>query len=139
MIIGDAAVNVHGYTRAAEDLDIWYNPSAENFKMLIRSIGDFGFDTTPLGNLESYDSKGFIRLPVEPFFIELLAIIDGKLDFEYTYKKAIQFDFHGISVPVIGYDELIKTKLCQGGQKIWRTSLNSKKEEARNTSSLPGT
>jgi len=30
LIIGGAAVNIHGYTRATGDLDIWYNPSTEN-------------------------------------------------------------------------------------------------------------
>lgn len=34
IIIGGVAVNVHGFTRATGDLDIWYNPSKENFHRL---------------------------------------------------------------------------------------------------------
>ena len=111
LIIGGAAVNVHGYTRATGDLDIWYDSSNENFLLLVKSIQDFGFDISPIGNLENYELKGFIRLPVEPFFIELLSVIDGKLDFDQTYQNSIQFDFHGVPVPVIGYDELIQNKI----------------------------
>ncbi len=111
LIIGGVAVNVHGYTRATGDLDIWYNPSKENFQRLISSIQSFGFDVSPIENLIDYDTKGFIRLPMDSFFLELLAIIDGKLDFNQTYSKAIQYNFEGIMVPVIGYDELIQNKI----------------------------
>ena len=76
-----------------------------------KSIKDFGFDTSPIGQLKDYDLKGFIRLPVEPFFIEIMAIIDGKLNFHQAYKKAFQFNFEGVMVPVIGYDELIQNKI----------------------------
>lgn len=31
LIIGGVAVNIHGYTRATGDLDIWYEPSAGNY------------------------------------------------------------------------------------------------------------
>ncbi len=48
---------------------------------------------------------------MESFYLEMLAIIDGKLNFDETYKKAIQFNFEGILVPVIGYDDLIQNKI----------------------------
>ena len=48
---------------------------------------------------------------MDSFFVELLAIISGKLDFEETSEKAIQFDFSGVQVPVIGYDDLIQNKI----------------------------
>lgn len=111
LIIGGAAVNVHGYTRATGDLDIWYNPTAENFDRLVNSIKDFGFDVSPIGKLKQYDLKGFIRLPLDPFCIELLAIIDGQLDFTETYQKALQYNFEGVVIPVIGYDALIQNKI----------------------------
>lgn len=111
LIIGGVAVNIHGYTRATGDLDIWYNPTKDNFRKLITSIKELGFDVTPIEKIENYDLKGFIRLPMDSFFVELLAIISGKLDFEETSEKAIQFDFSGVQVPVIGYDDLIQNKI----------------------------
>jgi hypothetical protein len=88
LIIGGVAVNIHGYTRATGDLDIWYKPSNENFDQLIKSIQDFGFDISPIGKLEHYELKGFIRLPLDPFFTELLSAIDGKLDFDRAYIRS---------------------------------------------------
>ena len=38
LIIGGVVVNIHGYTRATGDLDIWYNPTKDNFRKLITSI-----------------------------------------------------------------------------------------------------
>lgn len=50
MIVGGVAVNVHGYTRATGDLDIWYNPTEHNFLRLLKSIQEYGFDTTNIEN-----------------------------------------------------------------------------------------
>lgn len=131
LIIGGAAVNIHGYTRATGDLDIWYDPSDDNFNLLTRSIQDFGFDITPLSKLENYQLKGFIRLPVEPFFIELLSAIDGKLDFTKTYERSFQFDFNGVPVPVIGYDELIQNKIMARRAKDLEDIAQLEKRKAK--------
>jgi predicted nucleotidyltransferase len=109
--IGGAAVNVHGYTRATGDLDIWYNPTPENFKKLLNSIEAFGFDVSPVKKNSDLLTKGFIRIPLESFFIELLSIIDGELKFEESYAKAYSFSLEGIQVPVIGYDDLLQNKI----------------------------
>lgn len=92
MIIGGVAVNVHGYTRATGDLDIWYNPTDENASK------------DPL--------KAFIRIPLESFYIELLAIIDGKLNYYEVYNRAYEFEVNDkLTVKVIGYDDLIQNKI----------------------------
>jgi predicted nucleotidyltransferase len=111
LVIGGAAVNIHGYTRATGDLDLWYNPSKENFLNLLRSINEFGFDTSDLNKVTEYDTKGFIRLPLQNFYIEVMAIIDGKMKFEEVYKRSFDFSMEGVNVKVIGYDDLIQNKI----------------------------
>lgn len=111
LVIGGAAVNIHGYSRATGDLDIWYNPTRKNFLVLLKSINEFGFDTTELSKVTEIESKGFIRLPLQSFYLELLGIIDGKMKFEDVFKKVFTFDLDGVNVKVIGYDELIQNKL----------------------------
>jgi hypothetical protein len=37
LIIGGVAVNIHGFQRSTGDLDIWYNPTTENFNRLLAS------------------------------------------------------------------------------------------------------
>lgn len=111
LVIGGAAVNIHGYTRATGDLDVWYNPVKDNFLSLIKSINEFGFDTTDLSKITEYETKGFIRLPLENFYLELLAIIYGKMKFNDVYKRSFDFKLEGVPVKVIGYDDLIQNKL----------------------------
>lgn len=112
MIIGGAAVNIHGYTRSTGDLDIWYNPTAENFEKLLLSISDFGFETDAINDLASQALlKTFIRLPVDNFFIELLSSIDGKFSFEEAYENVFNFQLQDVVVPVIGYNNLIQNKI----------------------------
>ncbi len=111
VIIGGVAVNIHGYSRTTGDLDIWYNPIKKNFEKLLKTISDFGYDTSELEN-SAYDSaQGFIRIPLSQFYLELLSNIDGKMQFDEVYKRAYSFTINSTIVKVIGYDELIQNKI----------------------------
>ena len=112
MIIGGVAVNVHGYTRATGDLDIWYNPTKENYINLLKAINEFGYDTTEVENAINDPLKTFIRVPLQSFYVELLAIIDGKLDYDQVYARTYDFKIDDdLIVKVIGYDDLIQNKI----------------------------
>ena len=112
MIIGGVAVNVHGYTRATGDLDLWYNPTQENYHNLLKAINEFGFSTSEIEGAAKDFLKTFIRIPLESFFVELLAIIDGKLDYNEVYARAYDFKVDdNLSVKVIGYEDLIQNKI----------------------------
>jgi predicted nucleotidyltransferase len=112
MIIGGVAVNVHGYTRATGDLDIWYNPTNENYSNLLKAIKEFGFDTNEIADAVNNPLKAFIRIPLESFYLELLAIIDGKMKYEEVYARTYDFKIDGdLTVKVIGYDDLIQNKI----------------------------
>jgi nucleotidyltransferase DUF2204 len=119
LVIGGAAVNIHGYTRATGDLDLWYNPSKENFLNLLGSINQFGFDTTDLNKVTEYETKGFIRLPLQNFYIEIMAIIDGKMKFEEVYKRSFDFNLEGVIIKVIGYDDLIQNKIMSRRANVY--------------------
>ena len=111
LIIGGVAVNIHGYTRATGDLDIWYNPTSQNFSKLLKTIQVYGFDTAEIEEVAFDPKKGFIRIPFDSFYIELLSIIDGKMPFEEAYEQAFDFHIKSTAVKVIGYDALIQNKL----------------------------
>ena len=112
MIIGGVAVNVHGYSRATGDLDIWYNPTEENFVKLLQAVRDFGFDTSDVESLINEPQKALLRLPLENLYIECLAIIDGMLNYADVYSRTYNFTVEeGLVVKVIGYDGLIQNKI----------------------------
>lgn len=116
LIIGGAAVNVHGYSRSTGDLDVWYNPTQENYNHLLSAVKEFGFDTSTLDKSLDH-GKAFIRLPLDNFYLECLAIIDGKINFVDALKRAYIFDLDGLPVKVIGYDDLIQNKLMSRRSK----------------------
>ncbi len=118
LIIGGAAVNIYGYTRATGDLDIWYNPTQQNFLKLMTSIQEFGYDISELQKVTEYERKGFIRLPLERFSLELLSVIDGKIKFEEAFARATVNEVsHGLSINIIGYDDLIENKIMSRRSK----------------------
>lgn len=110
LVIGGAAVNVHGFTRATGDLDIWYDPTPSNFKRLLSAIEAAGFDISALAQGVNPE-KSFIRLPFDPFSVELLGLIDGKLDFHACASRALRLHLDDIIIPVLGYDDLIQNKV----------------------------
>jgi hypothetical protein len=112
MIIGGVAVNVHGYSRATGDLDIWYNPTNSNFLKLLEAVRDFGFDTSDVEGLSGEPQKALLRLPLESLHIECLAIIDGKMNYDEVNKRTYNFKVEeGLVVKVIGFDDLIQNKI----------------------------
>jgi hypothetical protein len=113
MVVGGFAVNYHGYIRTTGDLDLWWNPTADNFQKLLRSIEEFGFDTTDIRSLEKYDNhKSLIRLPLsDNFDIELLSVIDGQFSFDEAARAAEKIPIAKVEVTIIDYVYLIKNKL----------------------------
>ena len=112
LIIGGVAVNIHGYTRSTGDLDIWYNPTEKNYLNLLKAITEFGFETDEINNAVIDPLKAFIRIPLESFYVELLAIIDGRLNYLDVYARAYDFKIDdSLTVKVIGYDDLIQNKI----------------------------
>jgi hypothetical protein len=43
LIVGGFAVNLYGFSRVTEDLDIWVNPEPQNFNRLKAAIFELGF------------------------------------------------------------------------------------------------
>jgi Nucleotidyl transferase of unknown function (DUF2204) len=111
MIVGGLAVNYHGFQRATGDIDIWYNPNEVNYEKLLKSIRNFGFETTDLEDQKYYKVKGVINLPLERFTIQFLSIIHGKFSFEDAYRQAEVFKVVEHKGKVMSYDYLIKNKI----------------------------
>ncbi|MEQ8424871.1 MAG: nucleotidyltransferase, partial [Cyclobacteriaceae bacterium] len=111
LIIGGLAVNFHGFQRATGDIDIWYNPTSENYSKLMQAIRGFGFETAEIDKQKYFKTKGIIRLPLERFTIELLSIIDGNFTFQQAYQKAETARIGEHSGNVMSYEYLIQNKI----------------------------
>ena len=110
LIIGGVAVNIHGFQRATGYLDIWFNPTNENFQKLLICFEKLGYDISDFKKNNKALSETVIRLPLESFYIEMLPFLDGKSDFYSVYGRADSITVEGLTVKVISYDDLIMCK-----------------------------
>jgi hypothetical protein len=96
LLIGAYAMAVHGVPRATGDIDVWVRPSPDNADRVLLALARFG---APLGELSAADLAGegtVFQVGVAPNRVDLMTAIDG------------------LTVPVIGRDDLIKNKRATG-------------------------
>jgi predicted nucleotidyltransferase len=110
LIIGGVAVNIHGFQRSTGDLDIWFNPTKENFQNLLTCFKKLGYDISDVEKSTKKLAETIVRLPLESFYIEMIPFLDGKSDFQIIHKRADTITVQGVSVRVINYDDLITCK-----------------------------
>ncbi len=115
LLVGGFAVIYHGYNRTTGDIDIWVNPTKENFLKLRIAFADFGlslFDMTEdkFLNTKEYDVFTF---GVPPVCIEILTKVKG-VDFDACFLKACFQKFDGIDVRIIDLRNLLTAKKAAG-------------------------
>ena len=118
ILVGGYAVIVHGYSRTTGDLDIWVNPSLDNFENLIKACNDFGLMLDDLTEYNFLDNKNidvftFGRPPVS---IDIMKNVKG-LEFKETYKNSIIVDIDGVSARVIHKNQLTVAKKASNRPK----------------------
>lgn len=118
LIVGAHALAVHGYPRATVDIDIWVEPSAENADRVWRALAAFG---APLSELD-IDREDFTRhdvvaqLGLPPNRIDILTGVSG-LRFESAWSRRIEAPVEGVTVPVLGIEDLVANKMASGRDK----------------------
>lgn len=118
LLVGGYAVIFHGYNRTTGDLDIWVNPTAENYQRLKKAFATFGmslFDMTQekFLNTGGYDVFTFGRPPV---CIEILTAVKG-LEFDDAFCNSDIQKFDGVSVRVLDIRDLISAKKAANRNK----------------------
>ena len=113
IIVGAHALAVHGLPRATGDLDIWIRSTPENAGKVWKALMVFG---APLDQLSMNDlsTPGIIfQIGVVPCRIDILTDIDG-VEFDEAWANRRYIKIHGIDIPVIGMQELLKNKRAAG-------------------------
>lgn len=110
LVIGGVAVIAHGYPRSTGDVDFWYCPTTENYLNLLTALKDLGVDTSDLEKLVFDPRKSFLRIPALGIKTEFLPQVKGETKFTDAFKRAKIFNLEGVSIAIIGYNDLIKIK-----------------------------
>jgi len=127
LTIGGAVVNLHGYERLTKDstgqdtkvvdLDFWYNPY-ENYFKLLDALEKLGQEVTDLRKEKAPDPKrSFFRLERPKFTLDFLPEVPGMPRFRMAFSTKETATIGDIEIPVISYDHLIANKQALGRPK----------------------
>ncbi len=108
-VVGGMAVNVHGYVRATNDLDIFIRPTEENARAAFAALSALG---VPLDGLEPADllnDEENLRFGPEEDHIDILASI-GEMSFEQVWRNRVETSVGELSIPFISKSDLIENK-----------------------------
>ena len=81
VLVGGYSVIIHGYNRTTGDLDIFVNPTEENYKRLLKAFNIFGMSVFDM-HLESFvDTNNFdvFEFGRPPVAIDILTKLKGCL------------------------------------------------------------
>ncbi len=98
MLVGGIAVALHGYFRksvgpdgkAADkpDMDIWYNPTYDNYFRLLDALEELGQDVSKFKSEQTPNpKKSFFKYDLGDFTLDFLPTIKAKLSFRPSFKK----------------------------------------------------
>lgn len=114
LLIGGFAMAFHGHVRATDDIDLWIKNTPENMANLKKALVDTGMPEARALRDTSQLVGGFtfFNLLESDFKIDLShnLKIFKEVDFDECFKRAKISDYHGIKIPVLGAEDLLKEK-----------------------------
>jgi hypothetical protein len=108
-VVGGRAVNMHGYVRATNDLDLFIRPTKENARAAFEALRALG---APLDGLEPADllsEEENLRFGPEEDHIDILASI-GEMSFDQVWRNRVETVVDGVPVPFISKADLMENK-----------------------------
>ena len=116
LLVGGYAVNLHGYIRTTNDMDVWIAINQTNPQKIIRALDAFGFDVDRLNEEIFTNERSIVRFGDEPLKIEVVTTIGG-VEFTDCYRRAETASLAGIDVPLISLKDLRINKAASGRPK----------------------
>lgn len=116
IMIGGFATNLHGYSRATKDIDLWIEDSLENRKKLRIALKEQGS-----GDYDVIETMDFIPGWTDfqlnfGFKLDIMVSVKGleTIGFEECFKYAVIAEIENIPVRFLHYNHLITCKKAAG-------------------------
>jgi hypothetical protein len=116
LVVGAYALSVYGPARATGDFDIWVRPSEENSERVWAALEKFGAPRRKLTQHDLQVPDNVFQIGVAPNRIDILTSITG-VEFDEAWQHRNPTRVNGISVSVIGREQLLKNKRAVGRPK----------------------
>jgi predicted nucleotidyltransferase len=128
LIVGGTAVAFHGYFRWSQnstgapadkfDLDIWYNPTYDNYFKLLNGLAELGQNVKEFFEEQSPKPlKSYFKFELNKFTLDFLPKLKGATKFKQAYEKKEITTIKGIDMHFIGFDELLLDKAANSRPK----------------------
>jgi len=128
MFIGGTAVALHGFYRLSlnnegeltekPDIDIWFNPTYENYFNILKVMEELGQDITEFKNEKSPNPrKSFFKLDFDNFTLDILPEIKAAINFIDAFKRIEIVELKGIRLNFMNYIDLIEDKTATARKK----------------------
>jgi hypothetical protein len=111
LIVGGYALAAHGVPRATGDFDAWVWLDSDNASRTVAALEDFGFGGLGLTVDDFIEPGRIVQLGYPPHRIDILTTIDG-VDFAAAWERRVIVDLGGLTLSVIGLDDLIRNKVA---------------------------
>ena len=118
LLVGGYAVIFHGYCRSTDDLNIWVEPSPENYQRLVTAFGYFGMPVFDMNEANFLDTNrhDVFSFGLPPSGIDVMTKVRG-LEFGSAYRKSSLHEFEDLSIRVVQYQDLLRAKRAAGRNK----------------------
>lgn len=126
LTIGAWAVIAHGYVRATADIDFIARLDRENMVRLAAALSELnarlrGVDAEKLRidptNPQTLENGASFTMDTDAGPLDFLNDVPGAVEYDQMRSRARQADAGGVSVWVVGYDDLIRMKEASGREQ----------------------
>jgi hypothetical protein len=128
MLVGGVAVALNGYYRHSmntsgelaekPDIDIWYNPTYENYFNFLKVLEALGQDVTDFTSEQSQNPrKSFFKLDFEDFSFDALPEIKAIARFTEANQRKETVELEGTKIHFMSYHDLIDDKKATARKK----------------------
>lgn len=132
VLIGGAAVNLHGVPRMTGDLDLAVDLEPDNVRFLVAALSEAGLEPVapvdPMGladddvrrrwrETKHLEALTFQSRSSESPFLEVDIVLNPHLDFEQLYKDRESVDAGEVKLSLISIDHLIEIKRRLGREQ----------------------
>lgn len=114
LLVDGGAVNFHGYQRHSVDVDLWIEPSPENFDRLLIVLRALGYELTGLPDAVLRQQQN-VSIRISPDMeIEIITRFNPGRTFQEAWLHSESSELAGEPVAmyrILSYDDLIASKL----------------------------
>jgi len=113
VVVGAYALAAHGLPRATGDIDLWVRPSSGNSMKIWKAFEAFG---APMKGLQQEDFEKedlIVQIGRAPRRIDVLTSVSA-LEYDSAWKNREVVEIEGLTISVLGRDDLIKNKKAVG-------------------------